>query len=135
MRFGGEAPGRRAHSHLGMEAMQVRGSPPPRTVVSDYRARAAGRRNSVCLLLADAGQVAGRSMTPCGTSPMVTMRHKAMSSFLARATIMVVLREHKRAKTDRLDTAMLMRVFLGWLRGERGHCGMVAVPSTEEEDA
>ena len=34
-----------------------------------------------------------------------------------------VSREHKRAKTDRLDTAMLMRVFLGWLRGERGHCG------------
>jgi len=46
-----------------------------------------------------------------------------------------VSREHKRAKTDRLDTAMLMRVFLGWLRGERGHCGMVAVPTIEEEDA
>src|SRR3954470_23006837 len=30
---------------------------------------------------------------------------------------------------------MLMRVFLGWLRGERGHCGMVAVPTIEEEDA
>jgi transposase len=35
----------------------------------------------------------------------------------------------------RLDTAMLMRVFLGWLRGERGHCSMVAVPSIDEEDA
>src|SRR5208283_3388892 len=46
-----------------------------------------------------------------------------------------ISREHKRAKTDRLDTAMLMRVFLGWLRGERGHCGMVAVPTIEEEDA
>ena len=44
-------------------------------------------------------------------------------------------REHKRAKTDRLDTAMLIRVFIGWLRGERGHCGMVAVPTIEEEDA
>jgi transposase len=40
-----------------------------------------------------------------------------------------VSREHKRAKTDRLDTAMLTRVFLGWLRGEHGHCGMVAVPT------
>ena len=30
---------------------------------------------------------------------------------------------------------MLMRVFLGWLRGERGHCGMVAVPTIEDEDA
>jgi transposase len=30
---------------------------------------------------------------------------------------------------------MLLRVFMGWLRGERGHCGMVAVPTIEEEDA
>jgi transposase len=46
-----------------------------------------------------------------------------------------VSREHKRAKTDRLDTAMLTRVFLGWLRGERGHCTMVGVPTIEQEDA
>jgi hypothetical protein len=26
-------------------------------------------------------------------------------------------------------------VFLGWLRGERGHCSMVAIPTLEEEDA
>jgi transposase len=30
---------------------------------------------------------------------------------------------------------MLLRVFMGWLRGERGHCGMVAVPTIEQEDA
>jgi len=30
---------------------------------------------------------------------------------------------------------MLMRVFVGWLRGERGHCSMVAVPNLDEEDA
>jgi len=46
-----------------------------------------------------------------------------------------VSRERKRAKTDRLDVAMLMRVLLGWLRGERGHCGMVAIPTLEQEDA
>jgi len=51
------------------------------------------------------------------------------------STSVAVNREHRRAKTDRLDTAMLMRVFLGWLRGERGHCRMVAIPSLEEEDA
>ena len=33
-----------------------------------------------------------------------------------------VTREHRRAKTDRLDTELLKRGFLGWLRGERGHC-------------
>jgi transposase len=46
-----------------------------------------------------------------------------------------VSRERKRAKTDRLDAVMLMRVLLGWLRGERGHCSMVAIPSVAEEDA
>src|SRR6266446_6407138 len=35
-----------------------------------------------------------------------------------------VSREHSRAKTDRLDTELLKRGFLGWLRGERGHCSM-----------
>jgi transposase len=46
-----------------------------------------------------------------------------------------VSREHRRAKTDRLDTALLKRSFLGWLRGEREHCSMAAIPSLEEEDA
>ncbi len=46
-----------------------------------------------------------------------------------------VSREHRRAKTDRLDTELLKRVFLGWLRGERGHCKMVAIPTVQEEDA
>lgn len=50
-------------------------------------------------------------------------------------TSVAVSREHRRSKTDRLDSAMLMRVVLGWLRGERGHCGMVAIPSLDEEDA
>jgi len=40
-------------------------------------------------------------------------------------TSVAVSRKHRRSKTDRLDTAMLMRVFLGWLRGECGHCSMV----------
>ena len=44
-------------------------------------------------------------------------------------------REHRRAKTDRLDTELLKRGFLGWLRGERGHCSMVRVPTIAEEDA
>jgi hypothetical protein len=35
-----------------------------------------------------------------------------------------VSREHRRAKTYRLDTELLKRGFLGWLRGERGHCSM-----------
>jgi transposase len=46
-----------------------------------------------------------------------------------------VSREHRRAKTDRLDTELLKRGFLGWLRGERGHCSMARVPTIAEEDA
>ena len=44
-------------------------------------------------------------------------------------------REHRRAKTDRLDTELLKRAFLGWLRGEPDHCSMAAIPTVAEEDA
>ena len=50
-------------------------------------------------------------------------------------TSVAVSREHRRAKTDRLDTALLKRAFLGWLRGEPDHCPMAAIPTLEEEDA
>jgi transposase len=46
-----------------------------------------------------------------------------------------VSREYRRAKTDRLDTELLMRAFLGWLRGEKRHCSMAAIPTVDEEDA
>jgi transposase len=58
-----------------------------------------------------------------------------IEAHVIHSSSVAVSREHKRAKTDRLDTGMLMRVFLGWLRDERGHCGMVAIPTIEEEDA
>ncbi len=59
---------------------------------------------------------------------------QSIEVYVIHSSSVAVSREHKRAKTDRLDTAMLTRVFLGWLRGERGHCSMVAVPSIEQED-
>src|SRR6201996_1839184 len=48
-------------------------------------------------------------------------------------TSVAVSREHRRAKTDRLDTELLKRAFLGWLRGERGHCSMALIPTPEED--
>ena len=51
------------------------------------------------------------------------------------STSVAVSREPRRAKTDRLDTEMLIRVFPGWLRGEPRHCKMVAIHTLEEEDA
>ena len=50
-------------------------------------------------------------------------------------TSLAVSREHRRAKTDRLDTEPLKRAFLGWLRGEPRHCSMAMIPTLEEEDA
>src|SRR5881398_3590544 len=63
------------------------------------------------------------------------LRARGIEVYVIHSTSVAVSREHRRAKTDRLDTGMLMRVFLGWLRGERGHCRMVAIPTLEEEDA
>ena len=63
------------------------------------------------------------------------LQARGIEVHVIHSTSVAVSREHRRAKTDRLDTAMLLRVFLGWLRGERGHCGMVAIPTLEAEDA
>src|SRR6202165_5022694 len=58
-----------------------------------------------------------------------------IEAHVIHASSVAVSREHRRAKTDRLDTALLKRSFLGWLRGERDHCKMVAIPTTKDEDA
>lgn len=58
-----------------------------------------------------------------------------IEAHVIHASSIAVSREHRRAKTDRLDTELLKRSFLGWLRGERDHCKTVAIPTLEEEDA
>src|SRR6266702_4536939 len=63
------------------------------------------------------------------------LRAQAVEAYVIHPTSIAVSREHRRAKTDRLDTELLMRAFLGWLRGEKRHCSMVAIPTIEEEDA
>jgi transposase len=63
------------------------------------------------------------------------LRARDIESYVIHSTSVAVSREHRRAKTDRLDTEMLIRVFLGWLRGESRHCKMVAVPTLAQEDA
>jgi transposase len=63
------------------------------------------------------------------------LRARDIEAHVIHASSVAVSREHRRAKTDRLDTELLKRAFLGWLRGERDHCKMVAIPTTEDEDA
>jgi transposase len=63
------------------------------------------------------------------------LRARGVEAHVIHPTSVAVSREHRRAKTDRLDTELLKRAFLGWLRGERNHCRMAAVPTLEAEDA
>jgi transposase len=63
------------------------------------------------------------------------LRARGIEAHVIHPTSVAVSREHRRAKTDRLDTELLKRSFLGWLRGEPDHCSMAAVPALEEEDA
>src|SRR3954449_13006033 len=86
MRIGGEAPGRRAHSrkrcrHHGL--LRV-------TATSDRQRRPGRSCSPGSEGLSAFSRYAARKTTPAGTSPVVTMRHSAISSFLARATIRVL---------------------------------------------
>ena len=63
------------------------------------------------------------------------LRAHDIEAHVIHASSVAVSREHRRAKTDRLDTELLKRSFLGWLRGERDHCKMVAIPTIKDEDA
>lgn len=62
------------------------------------------------------------------------LRARRIEAYVIHPTSIPVKRDHRRAKTDRLDTALLMRAFIGWLRGEPDHCSMAAIPTIEEED-
>src|ERR1035441_8939884 len=63
------------------------------------------------------------------------LKARSIEAHVIHTASVAVSREHRRAKTDRLDTELLKRAFLGWLRGERDHCKMVAIPSIKDEDA
>src|SRR5439155_24364854 len=63
------------------------------------------------------------------------LKVRSIEAYVIHPASVAVSREHRRAKTDRLDTELLKRAFLGWLRGERDHCKMVAIPTIKDEDA
>src|SRR5438445_13882157 len=44
------------------------------------------------------------------------LRTRGIETHVIHASSVAVSREHRRAKTDRLDTELLKRAFLGWLR-------------------
>jgi transposase len=63
------------------------------------------------------------------------LRARGIEAQVIHPTSVAVARTHRRAKTDRLDTQLLKRAFLGWLRGEPDHCTMAPIPTLAEEDA
>jgi transposase len=63
------------------------------------------------------------------------LRARDIEAHVIHSSSIPVSREHRRAKTDRLDVGLLMRAFLGWLRGEAKHCSMVPIPTLAQEDA
>src|SRR6476660_4719531 len=63
------------------------------------------------------------------------LKARGIEAHVIHASSVAVSREHRRAKTDRLDTELLKRSFLGWLRGERDHCKMIEIPTMKDEDA
>jgi len=63
------------------------------------------------------------------------LRARGIEAHVIHAASVPVSREHRRAKTDRLDTEQLKRAYLGWLRGEPNHCKMATIPTFAEEDA
>ena len=63
------------------------------------------------------------------------LRARGIEAYVIHPTSIAVSREQRRAKTDRLDIGLLKRSFLGWLRGEKKHCTMAAIPTLQEEDA
>ena len=54
---------------------------------------------------------------------------RGVEAHVIHPSSVAVSREHRRAKTDRLDTELLKRGFLGWLRGERGPLQLLAPSS------
>jgi transposase len=54
------------------------------------------------------------------------LRMHDIEAYVIHPNSIAVSREHRRAKTDPLDTALLKRSFLGWLRGEPHHCSMAS---------
>ena len=63
------------------------------------------------------------------------LRLHGVEVYVIHPSSVPVSREARRAKTDRLDTSILMRALLGWLRGEPDCCRMVAIPAIADEDS
>jgi transposase len=63
------------------------------------------------------------------------LTRQGIETHVLEPTSTLVDRRARRAKTDRLDAQGMLRVLAAHLRGDRGMCSTVRVPTPEEEDA
>ena len=87
IRISGELRGGGPILHSGLKAMGLAAG--HRHLGSSSADPGMGRQGG-CPSLRSVAHDAGRKTTPCGTSPVVTRRHRAMSSLRASATIIVL---------------------------------------------
>jgi transposase len=74
------------------------------------------------------------ALEPDGT--LIAVIEMSLSSWLVAGIVPGVERQPlKKLAVDESDTELLKRAFLGWLRGERDHCKVVAIPTLKDEDA
>jgi transposase len=62
------------------------------------------------------------------------LRMQGIENHVMDPASLLVNRRARRAKTDRMDLAALLRALMAWQRGEKQVCRMVRVPSPEQED-
>src|SRR5256885_4771781 len=63
------------------------------------------------------------------------LKARGIEAYVIHASSVAVSREHRRVKTDRLDTELPKRSLLRLLRGERCHCQMGANPAMQDQAA
>src|ERR1700728_4699540 len=63
------------------------------------------------------------------------LRARDIEAHVIHASSAAVSREHRRAKTDRLDTDCSNALFSVGCAASSDHCKMVAIPTTKDEDA
>jgi transposase len=141
------AAGQHADRGRRAEPVQLAGGrdrPGPGAAPAEEARAGPGGAAAAAATLAGGGHKAGRTVTRIAVAFEAGrdgfwlarwLRARGVEAHVIHPTSVAVSREHRRAKTDRLDTELLKRAFLGWLRGEPDHCSMAAVPTLEEEDA
>src|SRR5580704_1433575 len=93
--------------------------------IAAYRARAAATGRSIERVIA---------VYEAGWSGFWLMRH-GVEVYVVQPSSVPVDRRIRRAKSDGIDSELLLRTLLAWLRGEPRVCSMVPVPDEADEDA